>query len=60
MDKEHNRMVENNAWKSVKIEDVPKDVKVLNSTWACKLKLNGTKGARRNNDIFCLNINMGP
>ena len=53
-------MVEKNAWKSVKIEDVPKDVKVLNSTWACKLKLNGTKGARRNNDIFCLNINMGP
>ena len=48
IDEEHERMVENNVWKAVKKDEVPKGAKVLTSTWACKLKSNGTKRARIN------------
>ena len=45
---EHDRMVANGVWRPVKKRDVPSGAKVLTSTWACKLKSNGTKRARIN------------
>ena len=45
---EHERMVTNGVWKAVKKKDVPSGAKILTSTWACKLKSNGTKRARIN------------
>jgi hypothetical protein len=48
VEEEHNRMIENNVWKVVNKVDVPKRAKILTSTWACKLKSNGTKRARIN------------
>ena len=44
--KEHDRMVEKNAWKAVPKKDVPKGAKVITSTWAMKKKANGDKIAR--------------
>eukprot|EP00957_Ditylum_brightwellii_P038555 2913909-Ditylum_brightwellii.AAC.1 len=41
-------MIDNAVWHPVKLNKVPKGAKVLTSTWACKLKFNGTKRARIN------------
>ena len=41
-------MVKNNVWIPIKLQDFPKDTKVLTTTWACKLKYNGRKRARIN------------
>ena len=46
IDKEHTRMTDNKVFKVVKKDDVPKDAKILTSTWAMKLKADGTKRAR--------------
>ena len=43
---EHERMVKNKVWKFVRLEDVPEDVDVINSTWAIKKKANGDYRAR--------------
>ena len=48
VDEEHGRMITNRVWRPVKRDEVPKGAKVLTSTWACKLKANGTKRARIN------------
>eukprot|EP00957_Ditylum_brightwellii_P157826 12012722-Ditylum_brightwellii.AAC.1 len=48
VEEEHDRMVKNLVSMSVKLSEVPKGAKVLTSTWACKLKSNGTKRARIN------------
>ena len=48
VEEEHERMIKNNVWTPVKLQDLPKDTKVLTTTWACKLKSNGTKRARIN------------
>ena len=48
IDEEHQRMIDNDVWKPVKSEEVPKNAKILSSTWECKLKSNGTKRARIN------------
>ena len=39
-------MTDNKVFKVVKKDDVPKDAKILISTWAMKLKADGTKRAR--------------
>ncbi len=41
-------MEKNNVWVPVSKEDVPKDAKILTSTWAMKKKSNGTYRARLN------------
>ena len=41
-------MIDNDVWLPVKLSKVTKGAKVLTSTWACKLKSNGTKRARIN------------
>ena len=48
VEKEHQRMIENNVWKSLTMKDVPKGANILTSAWACKLKANGDKQARIN------------
>ena len=48
VEEEHNRMVENYVWQPVKRSKVPRGANILTSTWACKLKSNGTKRARIN------------
>jgi len=45
---EHERMVKNNVFKTVKRKNVPKGSKIITSTWACKKKANGTYRARLN------------
>ena len=45
---EHDRMIANEVWRPVKKKDVPKNAKILTSTWACKLKSNRTKRAHIN------------
>ena len=45
---EHKQMIANDVWRPVKRSKVPKGAKILTSTWACKLKSNGTKRARIN------------
>jgi len=45
---EHERMVKNNVFKTVKRKDVPKGSKIITFTWACKKKANGTYRARLN------------
>eukprot|EP00957_Ditylum_brightwellii_P158154 12037908-Ditylum_brightwellii.AAC.1 len=37
--------MKNLVWMPVKLSEVPKEAKVLASTWACKLKSNRTKRA---------------
>ena len=39
--KEHERMVRNNVWASVKLTNLPFDSKLLSSTWVTKTKENG-------------------
>eukprot|EP00957_Ditylum_brightwellii_P021473 1619762-Ditylum_brightwellii.AAC.1 len=48
VEEEHQIMVDNEVWRPVKLEDMQPGAKVLTSTWACKLKSNGTKQARIN------------
>lgn len=48
IDNEHERMVKNKAWEVVKREDVPKGMKIIDSTWACKKKSNGKLRGRLN------------
>ena len=43
---EHERMVKNKVWKFVRLEDVPEDVDIINSTWAMKKKANGDYRSR--------------
>ena len=48
VEKEHGRMEEHEVFKIVKNEEVPKEAKVLTSTWAMKQKADGTLRARIN------------
>ena len=48
VEEEYQRMLDHNVWKPVPIEDVPKDAKILSSTWAMKKKSNGVYRARVN------------
>ena len=43
---EHKRMVDNNVWEPVKIENLPSNAKLLSTTWAMKKKANGQYRAR--------------
>jgi hypothetical protein len=45
---EHERMVKNQVWRAVPKKDVPKNAKVMSSTWAMKKKSNETYRARLN------------
>ena len=48
VDKEHQRMVDNDVWEVVPKSEVPKGTKILNSVWAMKPKADGSKRARMN------------
>eukprot|EP00957_Ditylum_brightwellii_P130290 9938581-Ditylum_brightwellii.AAC.1 len=48
VEEEHDRMISNNVWHPVKLSDLPKDTKILTTTWACKLKSNSRKRERLN------------
>jgi len=48
VDKEHQRMLDHKVWEAVPKDEVPKDAKVIGSTWAMKKKANGTYRARIN------------
>jgi hypothetical protein len=43
---EHEKTINSNVWKSVKLSDLPKDVKLLSTTWAIKKKENSKLRAR--------------
>jgi hypothetical protein len=43
---EHKRMIEHGVFQPVLRSDIPKDAKVITSTWAIKKKSNGTYRAR--------------
>jgi hypothetical protein len=45
---EHERMKKHGVFKEVKRQDVPAEVKIIDSTWACKKKGNGTLRGRLN------------
>ena len=45
---EHDRMVKHEVWKAIPPKEVPAGAKVLTSTWAMKMKSNGTFWARLN------------
>ena len=45
VDQEHDRMVKHKVWEAVPWETVPKEAKVLSTTWAMKQKADGTKRA---------------
>ena len=45
---EHKRMVKHKVWKTVKKADLEPNTKIIDSTWACKKKSNGTLRARMN------------
>ena len=45
---EHNRMVASNVFTAVKMKDLPPNTKLIDSTWACKKKSNGTLRGRIN------------
>jgi hypothetical protein len=45
---EHERMVKNQVWRAVPKKYVPKNAKVMSSTWAMNKKLNGTYCDRYN------------
>jgi hypothetical protein len=45
---EHETMVKNQVWRAVSKKDVPRNAKVMSSTWAMKKKSNGTYRARLN------------
>jgi hypothetical protein len=44
----HERMVKNQVWTEVHKKDVPRNAKLMSSTWAMKKKSNGTYRARLN------------
>jgi len=46
--KEHERMVEHGVFRPIDKNQVPKNSKILTSTWSMKLKADGTKRARLN------------
>jgi hypothetical protein len=48
VEEEHECMMKHKVWEPVPIEELPKDSKVLTSTWAMKKKANGTFRARLN------------
>ncbi|MGH7955289.1 MAG: reverse transcriptase domain-containing protein [Gloeomargaritales cyanobacterium] len=48
VEEEHDRMLKHKVWKVVPKQEVPKNAKVLTSTWAMKKKSNGTFRARMN------------
>jgi hypothetical protein len=48
MKEEHDRMVTMRVWKAVPPSAVPPNKMLLTTTWACKLKSNGTHRARLN------------
>jgi hypothetical protein len=48
IEQEHERMIKHKVWKAVPEESVPKEAKILTSTWAMKQKADGTKRARIN------------
>jgi hypothetical protein len=39
---EHDRMVKFQVWRAVPKKDVPRNTRVMSSTWAMKKKSNGT------------------
>ena len=41
IDEEHDRMLKNKVWMVIKKKDVPKNVDIIDSTWAMKKKANG-------------------
>ena len=43
---EHEQIVKIKVWKFVRFKDVPKDVDIIDSTWAMKKKANGDYRAR--------------
>ena len=45
---EHERMISMNVWKAVPKDEVPKDAKIITTTWAMKKKANGRFRARVN------------
>ena len=48
IDNEHDRMVKNSVFEPVKRKNLPPGMKVIDSTWACKKKSNGTLRGRLN------------
>ena len=48
VEEEHDRMVKMNVWEATKVTDIPKNVKLITSTWAMKKKSNSTFRARVN------------
>ena len=48
VDKEHKRMVDNDVWSVVDREKISSGAKPIDSTWAMKLKADGTMRARMN------------
>ena len=48
VNEEHERYVKDEVFKPVKIKDVPKDTKVITTTWSMKKKSNGTYRAHMN------------
>jgi len=48
VDQEHKRMTDHTVFKAVEKDQLPKDAKVISSTWAMKKKANGTLRARIN------------
>lgn len=45
---EHDRMLKRKVWKAVPIDKVPKNERIITSTWAMKKKSSGTRRARVN------------
>ena len=52
IEEEYQKMKDHSVFQLVKINDLPQDAKILTSTWAMKLKANGTKQARINAQGF--------
>jgi hypothetical protein len=48
MDEEHQQMVHHKVWKAIPPSEVPKDSKIITTTWSNKKKSNGTYRARLN------------
>lgn len=48
VEEEHERMIKNNVWVPIKLQDLSKDTKLLTTTWACKFNSNVKKRSRIN------------
>ena len=48
MEEEHDRMIKMGVWEAVPRSKVPKDAKVISTTWVMKKKSNGTFWVRVN------------